>query len=97
MHVMKFCAATAAAILFSVAAPGVATAQIEVSPAFRDNKPKRAPRRNAQPKPLTDPAAAAPSEAAPATATAPAATSTQAPPPDVSAPSLFLFRRRQDR
>ena len=49
MHVMKFCAATAAAILFTVAAPGIATAQIEVSPAFRDDKPKRAPRRKAQP------------------------------------------------
>ena len=54
MHVMKFCAATAAAILFTVAAPGIATAQIEVSPAFRDDKPKRAPRRKAQPKPLPD-------------------------------------------
>ena len=85
MHVMKFCAAAAAAILFAVAAPGIATAQIEVSPAFRDDKPKRAPRRKAQPKPLPDPAAAAPSETAPATTTPPAAASTQpAPPPSVS-------------
>jgi lytic murein transglycosylase len=83
MHVMKFCAATAAAILFSVAAPGIATAQIEVSPAFRDDKPKRAPRRKPQPPPA--PAAAAPSETAPTSVTAPAAGSTQpAPPPSVS-------------
>jgi lytic murein transglycosylase len=83
MHVMKFCAATAAAILFTVAAPGIATAQIEASPAFRDDKPKRTPRRKAQPPPA--PAAAAPSETAPTTGTAPAAASTQpAPSPSVS-------------
>ena len=40
MHVMKFCAAAAAAILFAVTAPGIATAQIEASPAFRDDKPE---------------------------------------------------------
>lgn len=74
MYVIKFCAAAAAAIYFTVAAPGIATAQIEVSPAFRDDKPKRAPRRKAQPKPLADPAAAAPTTAAPTAATA-------APPP----------------
>ena len=82
MHVMKFCAAAAAAILFTVTAPGIATAQIEASPAFRDDKPKRAPRRKAQPKPLPDPAAAAPSETAPTTATAPAGASTQTAPPE---------------
>ena len=40
MHVMKFCAAAAAAILFAVIAPGIATAQIESSPAFRDDSRK---------------------------------------------------------
>jgi lytic murein transglycosylase len=86
---MRFCAAAAAAILFAVAAPGIATAQIEVSPAFRNDKPKRAPRRKAQPKSLADPAAAAPLETAPTTEPAPAAASTQPPPSasEANAPS----------
>ena len=64
MHVMKFCAAAAAAILFAVSAPGVATAQIESSPAFRTTAAKKAPRRKAQPQ--FPPTATAPAEAAPA-------------------------------
>jgi lytic murein transglycosylase len=83
MHVMKFCAAAAAAILFSISATSVATAQIEPSPAFRNDKPKKAPRRKAQPQPLPG-AAAAPGAAAPAAA-APTATPTQtAPAPAIS-------------
>jgi lytic murein transglycosylase len=78
MHGMKFCAAAAAAILFSISATSVATAQIEPSPAFRNDRPKKAPRRKAQPQPLPG-AAAAPGAAAP-TATAPAAAPTDTAP-----------------
>ncbi len=84
MHVMKFCAAVAAAILFSISATSVATAQIEPSPAFRNDKPKKAPKRKAQPQPLPG-AAAAPGAAAP-TQTAPTPAMTEANVPTEVAP-----------
>jgi lytic murein transglycosylase len=80
---MKLSAATAAAILFAAIAPGVATAQIESSPAFRVEQPrKKAPRRKAQPQPVPAPTATAPAETAPAAATAtPPAPAEPAPAP----------------
>ena len=84
MHVMKLSAGAAAAILFAAIAPGVATAQIESSPAFKVEQPrKKAPRRKAQPVPA--PTATAPTETAPAAATAtPAAPTQPAPAPAVT-------------
>jgi lytic murein transglycosylase len=71
MHVLKFCAAAAAALLFACATTSIATAQIESSPAFKVEPPKRKPVRKTQPQAVPPPAAVAPSDAAP-TATAPA-------------------------
>ncbi|MEO8421327.1 MAG: hypothetical protein ABI457_09050, partial [Hyphomicrobium sp.] len=69
MPVMKLSVAVAA-ILFAAFAPGVATAQIESSPAFKADQPrKKAPRRKAQPA-VPAPTATAPAETAPAAATA---------------------------
>ncbi len=75
MHVMKFCAAAAAAILFA-GATSIATAQIESSPAFKVVPPKKKSVRKA-PTAVPPPAAVAPSDAAPA-AGAPAAQTTPA-------------------
>ena len=72
MDLMKFCAATAAAIVFSSAATSVATAQIESSPAFKIEPPKKKPVRKAQPQPVPPPGAVAPTTVAPSDA-APAA------------------------
>ncbi len=79
MPVMKFSAATAA-VIFAAFAPGVATAQIESSPAFKSEQPrKKAPRRKAQPA-VPAPTATAPAEAAPAAATATTPAPTEAAP-----------------
>lgn len=68
MHVMKFCAATAAAALLFAAATPIATAQIEPSPAFKPDLPRKAPRRKAEPQPLPPPTAVAPTDTAPSAA-----------------------------
>ena len=55
MDVMRFCAAAAAAILFATAATGIATAQIESSPAFKVVPPKKKPVRKAPPQAVPPP------------------------------------------
>ena len=84
MDVMRFCAAAAAAILFATAATGIATAQIESSPAFKVVPPKKKPVRKAPPQAVPPPAAVAPNTVAPTDAAPAAAAPAQTAPAEVA-------------